>query len=249
MRVSRVYIEQPLAENTTVALDERNSHYLLRVLRLKPGAALRAFNGDGHEYHAVLEQIGKKHATIAIGECLSPQRESPLHIEIGQGVARGERMDYVLQKSVELGASAIVPLWTQRAQPSLDGKRLEKRLLHWRGVVQSACEQSGRVIVPALQAPRDIDSWLASPWDGLSLALSPTATATLKDLQAATRVRVLVGPEGGLEDAELETAEANGFQSVCLGPRILRTETAAPAILAALQTLWGDFCVQPSSGS
>ncbi len=249
MRVSRLYIDQPLSENMDVLLEEHSSHYLLRVLRLKAGDALLVFNGDGHEYSATLEQATRKQASAHLLEKTSPQRESPLCIEIAQGVARGERMDFVLQKSVELGANIISPLWTRRSQVKLDGKRLDKRLSHWLGIVHSACEQSGRVSVPVLQAPRDLDSWLATTWEGQKLVLSPRADSTLKDLQPATRVRVLVGPEGGLEDGEINKAESNGFQPVRLGPRILRTETAALATLAALQTLWGDLAAQSSSGS
>jgi len=246
MRLSRFYIDQPLAEGTDILLDERNSHYLLRVLRLKPGDALILFNGDGYEYNAILEQSTKKQATVELRNRQSPQRESPLHIEIGQSVARGERMDFVLQKSVELGVNRITPLWTQRSQVRLDDKRLEKRLTHWHGVVHSACEQSGRVRVPSLETPLDLNTWLATPNDGLNLVLSPHVGMALKDLKPATHVRVLIGPEGGLDDNEINAAEANGFQTVSLGPRVLRTETAALATLAALQTLWGDLAIQAS---
>lgn len=246
MRLSRVHIDQALNEGDELILDENRSHYLLRVLRLKPGDALIIFNGNGCEYNAVLEQATKKQATVKIRDKLSPQRESPLHIEIGQGIARGERMDFVLQKSVELGVDTITPLWTRRSQVKLDDKRQEKRLTHWRGVVQSACEQSGRVRIPVLQHPFDFNSWLATPSDGLNIVLSPDSNTTLKDLEPATRIRVLIGPEGGLEDSEISEAEANSFQTICLGPRILRTETAALATLTALQTLWGDLATQSS---
>lgn len=246
MRLSRLYLEHPLYEGTEISLDESRSHYLLRVLRLKPGDALRVFNGDGHEYNAELEDATKKRATVRVHNTLSPQCESPLHIEVGQGIARGERMDFVLQKSVELGANALTPLWTHRSQVKLDSKRMEKRLAHWRGIVHSACEQSGRVYIPALNPPLDFNAWLTTPSDGLSLVLSPHSSMTLKELAPATRVRVLIGPEGGLEDDEISMAEKNGFQTIRLGPRILRTETAALATLAALQTLWGDLAAQSS---
>lgn len=246
MRLSRVYIDQPLTEGSKILLDASRSHYLLRVLRLKAGDALCIFNGDGYEYDALLEEAASKQATVRIQKKLSPQRESPLHIEVGQGIARGERMDFVLQKSVELGVNTITPLWTQRSQVRLDGKRLDKRLTHWHGVVHSACEQSGRVRIPALHSPLDFNAWLTTPSDGLSLVLSPHSSRTLKEIAPARRVRVLIGPEGGLEDTEINKAESNGFQTVRLGPRILRTETAALATLAALQTLWGDLANQSS---
>lgn len=246
MRLSRFHIDQPLAEDADIQLDERNSHYLLRVLRLKQGDPLIMFNGDGYEYSARLEHVTKKQTTVRLQNRLSPQRESPLYIEIGQSVARGERMDFVLQKSVELGVNRITPLWTRRSQVQLDEKRLEKRLAHWRGVVTSACEQSGRVYVPELRAPVDLNTWLKTPTDELSLVLSPHTGMTLKDLSPVSRVRVLIGPEGGLDDDEIHSAETNGFQTVCLGPRILRTETAALATLSALQVLWGDLSTQVS---
>ncbi len=246
MRVSRFYIELPLHEGEEIQLDESRSHYLLRVLRLTPGDALRIFNGDGHEYNALLERATKKQATVRVQGKLSSQRESPLHIEIGQGIARAERMDFVLQKSVELGVNAITPLWSCRSQVKLDDKRLDKRLAHWRGVVHSACEQSGRAHVPELLGPANISSWLSTPSDGLNLVLSPHSERALKDLAPRDRIRVLIGPEGGLEDSEINEAESKGFQTIRLGPRILRTETAALATLAALQTLWGDLATQSS---
>ncbi len=245
MRLSRFYTYQPLDEGIQLTLDKNSSHYLLRVLRLKPGNALIMFNGNGYEYSARLEQATGKQATISVLERMSPKRESPLHIEIGQGIARGERMDFVLQKSVELGVSLITPLWTQRSQVRMDEKRLEKRLSHWRGVVVSACEQSGRLRLPEVRQPAGLDSWLGTPTESLNLVLSPHSGVALKDLQATDRVRVLIGPEGGLEAHEVRDAEANGFQAIRLGPRILRTETAALATLTALQVLWGDLSSQP----
>lgn len=244
MRVSRFYTDQCLAEGNRLTLDKNSSHYLLHVLRLKPGNALVIFNGDGFEYNARLDQATKKQATIHIQQRLSPRRESPLHIEIGQGMARGERMDFVLQKSVELGVSRITPLWTQRSQVRLDEKRLVKRLAHWQGVMASACEQSGRLRLPGIGSPADLGEWLDTPAEGLSLVLSPGSGKTLKDLQPASHVRVLIGPEGGLEEGEIQAAEARGFQAIRLGPRTLRTETAALATLTALQVLWGDLASQ-----
>ncbi|TCK17150.1 16S rRNA m(3)U-1498 methyltransferase [Thiogranum longum] len=241
MRLSRLYTDQAMDEGIQLTLDKNSSHYLLHVLRLKPGNALIMFNGNGFEYNARLEQATKKQAVVSILERMAPQRESPLHIEIGQGIARGERMDFVLQKSVELGASVISPLWTQHSQVRLDEKRLEKRLEHWKGVVVSACEQSGRLTLPEIRPPSDLASWLEAPTDSLDLVLSPCSGKTLKDLQPASDIRILIGPEGGLQEDEIRAAEANGFQAIRLGPRILRTETAALATLTALQVLWGDL--------
>lgn len=242
MRIPRVYTDRPLAAGDGVLLEQAPSHHLLRVLRLKPGDPVALFNGDGNEYRAVLENTEQKCARLSVQGMICPQRESRLTISVGQGVSRGERMDLVVQKAVELGVQAITPLWTRRSQVRLSGDRLDKRLSHWRGIVHSACEQSGRVRLPEFHASATLDEWLAAhhtPATGL--VLDPEADITLRDLPPQTSVRLLVGPEGGLEASELASASAAGYQAVRLGPRVLRTETATLAILAALQTLWGDF--------
>jgi 16S rRNA (uracil1498-N3)-methyltransferase len=211
-------------------------------LRLKAGESLLLFNGDGGEYRAVFKEVDDKRARVLVQDVIQPERESPLQVDLGQGVSRGARMDMVLQKSVELGVDSITPLWTKRAQVQLRGARLEKRLSHWQGVIRSACEQSGRVYLPKLNAATDLQNWYcdeASP--SLRLVLDPTATLQLSDLRPEKVIRILVGPEGGLQSEEISAAEDNGFKRVRLGPRILRTETAALASLAAVQTLWGDL--------
>ena len=241
MRISRFYTGQALAEGNSISLDEETAHYIARVLRLGPGAALILFNGDGNEYHARLEDVGKKQVQVKVGNAEQPQRESPLRITLGQGISRGERMDFVLQKSVELGVSTITPLWTTRSQVRLVGKRLDKRLSHWRGIVRSASEQSGRVVLPGLNDTCALTDWCRETTTNCRLVLDPQATLTLGELPPADNVRVLIGPEGGLDAEEIAIAETAGFQRVRLGPRVLRTETAALATLAALQTLWGDL--------
>ena len=241
MRVSRFYTGQPLTEGASIGLDEETAHYITRVLRLGPGAALILFNGDGNEYHALLEDAGKKRAQVKVGHAVRPQRESPLHITLGQGISRGERMDFVLQKSVELGVSAITPLWTVRSQVRLSGKRLDKRLSHWRGIMRSASEQSGRVILPGLNDACSLGDWCRAATANCRLVLDPQATLTPGELPPADDVCVLIGPEGGLDAEEIDSAATAGFQRVRLGPRVLRTETAALAALAVLQTLWGDL--------
>jgi len=240
--VPRFYTEQSLSPGQKVILEETSSHHLLRVLRLKPGESLLLFNGNGKEYRAILEEAGKKQATVLVQDSRQPDRESKLHITLGQGVSRGERMDFVLQKSVELGVGSITPLWTKRSQVQLSGKRLEKRLSHWRGVIRSACEQSGRVCLPKLQHPAKLRDWHSINWkQSLQLVLDPAASLQLSDLIPAREIRILIGPEGGLEGEEISMVEESGFKRIRLGPRILRTETAALASVAAVQALWGDL--------
>jgi 16S rRNA (uracil1498-N3)-methyltransferase len=240
--VSRFYTEQSLSPGQKVILEETSSHHLLRVLRLKAGESLLLFNGNGKEYRAILEEAGKKQATVLVQDSRQPDRESKLHITLGQGVSRGERMDFVLQKSVELGVGSITPLWTKRSQVQLSGKRLEKRLNHWRGVIRSACEQSGRVYLAKLNGATKLPDWFSvNRKQSLQLVLDPSASLQLSDLTPAREIRILIGPEGGLQSDETSMAEASGFKRIRLGPRILRTETAALATVAAIQALWGDL--------
>jgi 16S rRNA (uracil1498-N3)-methyltransferase len=242
VRLPRFYTERTLSAGQSVTLEETSSHHLLRVLRLKAEESLLLFNGDGGEYRAVLKEVDGKRARVLVQEVTRPERESPLQIDLGQGVSRGARMDLVLQKSVELGVDSITPLWTKRSQVQLRGARLEKRLSHWQGIIRSACEQSGRVYLPELHAATGLENWYrdeAGP--SLQLVFDPTATLHLSDLRPEKVIRILVGPEGGLESEEISWAEDSGFTRVRLGPRTLRTETAALASLAAVQTLWGDL--------
>lgn len=245
MRLPRFHTAQPLAVDARIVLEPGPSHHLLKVLRVHPGEALILFNGDGREYRATLESGDGKQARVTVTEADSPQRESRLRITLGQGVSRGERMDHVMQKAVELGVCGIAPLWTRRSQVHLSGARLEKRLAHWQGVLLAACEQSGRVRVPVLEDARTLARWLEKPAEGCRLLLDPAARTVLADIEPQDTVQLLIGPEGGFEGGEIEQATAAGFQPVRLGPRVLRTETAALATLAALQTLWGDFSDRP----
>jgi len=242
VRLSRFYTEQSLSPGQTVTLEETSSHHLLRVLRLKAGESLLLFNGDGKEYQAVLQESGRKQARVLVQNSRQPDRESKLHITLGQGISRGERMDFALQKSVELGVESITPLWTKRSQAPLNDQRLEKRLSHWRGVIRSACEQSGRVYLPILHNATKLPDWYsANRKQSLQLVLDPAASLQLSDLTPAREIRILIGPEGGLDSDEISMAEEIGFKRIRLGPRVLRTETAALAAVAAVQTLWGDL--------
>ncbi len=243
MRIPRVYTNQPLASNRPVVLEQAASHHVSRVLRMQPGARLVLFNGDGLEFAARLTGDDEGRVVAETFEVADPQRESPLNIHLGQAVSRGERMDYTLQKSVELGVQRITPLWTRRTQVKLDGKRLEKRMQHWRGVIVAACEQSGRTRIPVLATPRTLTDWCRQKdQQQMGLVLDPGAKRSLGSLgDGGTEILLLSGPEGGLDQEEIDAAQATGFTGVRLGPRILRTETAAVAALSALQTLWGDF--------
>jgi 16S rRNA (uracil1498-N3)-methyltransferase len=243
MRSTRLYLDTRLVPDTEVELDERGAHHVARVLRMKPGARLQLFDGRGNEADACLASVEKRRVSARIETLLDRKVESPLRLVLGQGISRGERMDFTLQKSVELGVTRIVPLWTGHSQVQLDGSRLEKRMEHWRGVIISACEQSGRNMLPELAAPVSLTEWVAElPGDELGLLLDPLQSSSLAELPApAGVVRLLIGPEGGLSDSEVHCAREAGFLGIRLGPRILRTETAALATLAALQALWGDF--------
>lgn len=243
MRRVRIFLPLALAPGSEVELDERASRHVYRVLRMRPGEELQLFDGSGLEATAELIRVGKQGVAAHIKGTVAKDVESPLSIELGQAVSRGERMDFVMQKSVELGAATIAPLWTERTQCRLEGERLERRLSHWRGVVTSACEQCGRSRLPKLRPPAALEHWVReqSP-SALGLVLEPEGGIALPALpRPAGPVRLLIGPEGGLTRQELSWAEDCGFLRITLGPRILRTETAALTALAVVQSLWGDL--------
>lgn len=242
MSIPRIYLPQPLASGTTVQLDARAQRHAVRVLRLQAGDSLILFNGEGGEYHATLEDSRREGAQVSLREFNDRERESPLDIALLQGVARGEKMDLILQKAVELGVSRVVPLATERSQVKLSGERLDKRMQHWRGVIIHACEQCGRNRLPELAELQDLNAVLAAHGPGrLGLLLDPTADRGPHGLAGTRALSLLIGPEGGLSASERDQARSAGFQGVRLGPRILRTETAGLAALAALQCLYGDL--------
>lgn len=238
MRIPRIFLAVPLTSDALVTLDSAATKHVTRVLRLKPGAELVLFNGEGGEYPAVLEAS----ATARLGAWRAVECESPLSITLVQGISRAERMDYTIQKAVELGVTRIVPVFAERSVVELRGERLQRRVQHWQGVVVSACEQCGRNRVPTIDTAVELADWLRLPEpETLRLVLNHRATGSLGTLTRPTALMLLIGPEGGLEDAEITQAERAGFIGMRLGPRVLRTETAAITALAALQTLWGDF--------
>lgn len=239
--VPRVFVNTGVAEGVVVHVEGDKAHHLRNVLRVREAAPLILFDGSGGEYRARVEAVERGRLTARVLEHCVVDRESPLDLTLGQGIARGERMDFAIAKAVELGVRAIDPLFTNRGQVKLEGQRLRKKLEHWRRVAASAAEQSGREYVPEVSEPRPLAAWLPGDDGGTRLVLAPDAATGLRDLPPARGVRLLIGPESGLSDSELAAAHDAGFRAVRLGPRVLRTETAGPAALAALQTLWGDL--------
>jgi len=239
----RIYQNTPFKLNETVALNSDAFGHLVRVLRLKEGDELTIFNGlEPYQYSAKLLNITKKQADIEILQRENVNNESPLNIHLGQGISRGDRMDFTLQKSVELGVNTITPLFTERCGIKLVGERLTKKHQQWQKIVNSACEQSGRCIIPKVVKPMYLDDWLTQETSALKLNLHPKAQHSIINLPIENqRVRLLIGPEGGLSDNEINQASKENFQDVLLGPRILRTETAALTAITALQCRYGDL--------
>lgn len=238
----RFYCPVPLHVDGVVTLPEAVARHAIGALRLRDGEAVTLFNGDGGEYSGILNTGG--HASVRLLARHSQDRESPLRVVLAQGVSSGERMDLTVQKAVELGVAAIQPLMMRRTIVRLSGDKVERRRAHWQAVVVSACEQCGRNRVPEVAGIIDFDAWCRR-WQaflGLGLMLDPEAPLSLGDLPGPEgEITLLAGPEGGFDPAERALALEAGFVGVRLGPRVLRTETAALAALAALQALWGDY--------
>lgn len=244
----RIYQATPLAVNTSIQLSEKASHHVGRVLRAKPGDQLTLFNGQGGEYAAVIKRITKKEVEVDIIAFMAREVESPIDIHLAQGIARGEKMDFIVQKAVELGVKKIIPLITERCNVRLDNEREEKRLQHWQSVAISACEQSGRNYLPEVTAPISFNDWLPHVNADCCFVLSPHETNTLTHtkMPVHTSIVLLIGPEGGLSDAEVNAAKQRHFLPLNLGPRVMRTETAPIAAIAILQYQYGDLgeCMQ-----
>lgn len=243
MRVTRVHVDAVLREGDTIALPDASAAHLVRVLRLQAGDTCVVFDGRGHEADAQLVAIDKRGASVRIDAVRTPSNESPLRITLLQGVARGEKMDLILQKGTELGVVAFVPVFSDRSEVKLEGDRAAKRLEHWRGVVTSACEQSGRAVLPQVFAPQPLASPMATLASTTRLLLDPLASMNCRTAITADQrdIVLAVGPEGGWSPQDHALLASHGFAGVRLGPRILRTETAGLAAIAALQALHGDF--------
>ncbi len=244
MRVTRCPVPLALQAGQTLALPEETANHLVRVMRLQEGDGCVLFNGDGNDYPATLVAVGKREVQVRVDQAVPLANESSLHITLLQGVARGEKMDLILQKATELGVRAIVPVNAERTEVKLAGARAEKRVTHWNHVVQSACGQSGRAVIPTVGAPLPLAQAVASlPAETLRLTLDPQGTHRLATLEStpAGGIVIAIGPEGGWSPRDRAQLAAAGFEGLQLGPRILRTETAGLAAIAALQARLGDM--------
>lgn len=243
MSTPRLYTQVSLVTGTKQAIEGQVAHHVLHVLRLKAGATVTVFDGHGREHLATLESSDRSAMTVRIGEPVEPVAEPSIEITLIQGIARKDRMDLILQKSVELGVGTIQPVWMQRSQSPVEGNRLSRREKHWQGIIISACEQSGRARLPQLLPAISYGEIHNGPdTPGLRLMLQPDGEKTLSGLAPPGKAcTLMVGPEGGMTNAEMTQASEAGFTGVRMGQRVLRTETAGLATISAIQTLWGDF--------
>jgi 16S rRNA (uracil1498-N3)-methyltransferase len=243
MRLNRIFCEGPLTAGAELRLPAAGAYHVARVLRMREGAPLSIFDGAGVEFRAEIVRVEGDDVFVRLGEQTPGTAESPLKVTLVQGVSRSERMDWTLQKATELGVAAIAPVLTARSVVRLDEKQAEKKQQHWRGIVIGACEQCGRAKVPNVSTPVTLRHYCTNVRkEGLRLVLSPSAPGSLAGLASLpNKVELLIGPEGGLDDDELLAAQKAGFMPVRLGPRVLRTETAAVVALTVLQALWGDL--------
>ena len=239
MRLSRFFIDAPLSLGQH-ELPETQAHYIGRVLRLAAGDAVQLFDGSGQEYLGELVEVGKKTVRVELRDALAGMAESPLRVHLGQGLSRGERMDWAIQKATELGVAEISPIVSERCEVRLKDERADKRLAHWRQVAISACEQCGRSVLPVIHAPVALADWQRQVDADLRLVLHPVAEPLASHARPGS-LAFLIGPEGGLSEAEVQQAQTAGYHAARLGPRVLRTETAPVVALAVAQQLWGDF--------
>jgi 16S rRNA (uracil1498-N3)-methyltransferase len=241
--ISRVYQPVPLHIQATIRLEQKAGHHLVHVLRARTGDKLTLFNGAGGEYESVIVNIDKKGVDVNITSFMPREVEPPCHIYLAQGLARGEKMDFIVQKAVELGVQKIIPLLTEHCNVRLDNERKEKRLQHWQGIAVNACEQCGRNRLPGITSPISFETWLPTVKAGLCFVLSPHVQNKLPTdtLPSCASIVLLIGPEGGLSDNEIKAAIQHGFLPLNLGPRVLRTETASLAAITILQYRHGDL--------
>jgi 16S rRNA (uracil1498-N3)-methyltransferase len=240
----RFFTDSPLALNADIQLSENAAAHATRALRLNVGDNAIIFNGDGFDYACTLTSVKKNTVTAKITSANAISNESPLNITLLQGISSGDRMDFTIQKAVELGVKKIQPINSKRSVVKLTQERAEKRIEHWQNVAISACEQSGRAFVPKVLPPLSLENWLSqNPYNNtLRILLNPVGAKRLEEIEKpASTIELLIGAEGGLSQAEIDLASAQHFQSIVLGPRILRTETAALTAISVMQALWGDF--------
>ncbi|WP_373777771.1 16S rRNA (uracil(1498)-N(3))-methyltransferase [Glaesserella sp.] len=243
MRIPRIYHPEPLAEKKCCILTEDAANHVGRVLRMNEGAELILFDGSNYIFHSTIQKAGKKQIEVVIQSKELDDRESSLPIHLGQVISRGDRMEFTIQKSVELGVNVITPLWSERCGVKLDGERQDKKIQQWQKIAIAACEQCGRNVIPEIRPIMKLTDWCKEQDGMLKLNLHPRAQYTIKSLPNVPKqgVRLLIGSEGGLSPEEIAMTESQGFTEVLLGKRILRTETASLATITALQILYGDL--------
>lgn len=248
MRIPRIYLSLDLNNHSLQELTELTEltghafQHVVKVLRMKENSKLIIFDGNGHEYNATLQQVNKKNAFIKTESFINNKTESNLMIHLGLAISKGERMDFAIQKAVELGVTEITPLFTEYCIVNLKEKRMQKRLQHWQGIIISACEQSGRSLLPIINTAMTLTKWSESI-DTICLVFDPLATRSLKEIKYQDDcINLVIGPEGGFSSKEItELSEKENYYTVKFGPRVLRTETAAISAITAIQLLWGDL--------
>jgi 16S rRNA (uracil1498-N3)-methyltransferase len=241
MRIPRIYTSQTIIPHTDVTLDAQAANHVSSVLRMQTGEHIFLFNGEDGFFESTITHVAKKQVTVHIRDHRASENESPLRVHIGQGLSRGERMDYAIQKSTEMGVFEITPLFTTRSEVKLDTERSTKRQQHWQQIAISACEQCGRDMIPTINTPSALTDFITHIKADLKLVLHHESSSQLRDLPKPTSIALLIGPEGGLTEEEIAQAIQHGFIATKLGPRVLRTETAPVTALSVLNTLWGDI--------
>ncbi|MBK4716138.1 MULTISPECIES: 16S rRNA (uracil(1498)-N(3))-methyltransferase [Tenebrionibacter/Tenebrionicola group] len=242
MRIPRIYHPERLGVGDEITLDDDAANHVGRVLRMSAGQSLQLFDGSNQIFTAGIVAADKKSVQVKVLTCAPENRESPLDIHLGQVMSRGEKMEFTIQKSIELGVNTITPLLSERCGVRLDAERLDKKLQQWRKIAIAACEQCGRNRIPTIRPAMALDTWCAEAEDGLKLNLHPRASHSINTLpQPVKRVRLLIGPEGGLSAQEITRTATHGFTDILLGPRVLRTETTALTAITALQVRFGDL--------
>lgn len=242
MRIPRIYVDMEISTDAPVILPKEPANHLANVLRLKPGHPVVLFNGDGNEYSGVIQDISKKQTSIYVDARLGISVESPLQIHLAQGISKGERMDLVMQKAAELGVTEITPIITKRCPIKLNAERWDKKFQHWQKVIISGCEQCGRNQLPKLNQPLSFMEFINQSTNQIRMIMHPKAEQRIANFARTVEgFRLLIGPEGGLSDTELYQASEFGYQKILMGPRVLRTETAAIAAISILQAQFGDI--------
>ncbi|RBQ32915.1 16S rRNA (uracil(1498)-N(3))-methyltransferase [Rahnella aquatilis] len=242
MRIPRIYHPETLTAQSEIALSEDAANHVGRVLRMQPGQAIQLFDGSNQVFDASITQVDKKSVRVSLSEGVLSDNESPLNLHLGQVISRGEKMEFTIQKSIELGVNTITPLFSERCGVKLDGERLEKKLQQWQKIAIAACEQCGRNRIPDIRPVMQLEAWCAEQDDSLKLNLHPRASHSINTLPLpVSHVRLLIGPEGGLSADEIAMTSGYGFTDILLGPRVLRTETTALTAITALQVRFGDL--------